>query len=130
MSSEKDFMRGLIAGGLLGAALGLLFAPKSGERTRRDLRRKSTELFDEAQDQIAEAGRQTRRFYKKGKRQAEQFVIDTGDKIEDARTQAGRIVEDAQDAAQDLAKAAKGTIVDLKNQSQEVVDKSKKVLTK
>ena len=37
MSDRTDFVAGFILGGLLGTALALLFAPRSGEETRQHL---------------------------------------------------------------------------------------------
>jgi gas vesicle protein len=42
------FTLGLMTGALLGVGLGLLFAPKDGAATRRDLARRARELQDEA----------------------------------------------------------------------------------
>lgn len=53
----KDFMAGLFVGGLAGAMTALLFAPKSGKRTRAqfqhqfmDLRDQITEAVEDAED--------------------------------------------------------------------------------
>jgi gas vesicle protein len=43
----KGFFAGLIAGGLAGAGVMLLFAPQSGEHTRKQIRDKSVELRDQ-----------------------------------------------------------------------------------
>lgn len=42
------FMTGAMFGGLVGGALGLLYAPRSGEETRKLIRDKSTEMKDQA----------------------------------------------------------------------------------
>lgn len=39
-----------VLGALLGAGLGLLFAPQSGERTRRDLAKRARKIRDEAEE--------------------------------------------------------------------------------
>ena len=47
MSKKKKF-GGFLAGALLGAGAGLLFAPKSGEETRKELKAKLDEMVDQA----------------------------------------------------------------------------------
>ncbi|HOO35823.1 MAG TPA: YtxH domain-containing protein [Smithella sp.] len=48
--SKSDFFTGLIVGGLIGVALGILFAPKSGKESREDIARKADELMAKAQE--------------------------------------------------------------------------------
>lgn len=43
MSKDK-FAKGAIIGSIIGAAIGLLFAPKSGEETRRQLKQEADKL--------------------------------------------------------------------------------------
>ena len=47
-SSAGKFLLGLLAGGVVGSAIALLYAPKSGKELRRDIRDKKDYLFDEA----------------------------------------------------------------------------------
>jgi len=44
----------LMAGGVIGAGMALLFAPQSGKRTRRDLARISRKVKDQAVDAVEE----------------------------------------------------------------------------
>jgi gas vesicle protein len=44
----------LMAGGVIGAGVALLFAPQSGKRTRRDLARISRKVKDQAVDAVEE----------------------------------------------------------------------------
>ena len=48
MSNKKSGFGKLLAGIGIGAGLGLLLAPKSGEETRKDLKKKINEFVDEA----------------------------------------------------------------------------------
>ena len=70
MSSDSDrgsgssFAAGLLLGALVGAGVALLFAPQSGEQTRRLLRRRARKLAADAQDRfddIKERIREARR---------------------------------------------------------------------
>ena len=47
--SKKGYGKFLV-GGLIGAGLGLLFAPKSGSETRKELKKKLDELVEKAKD--------------------------------------------------------------------------------
>ena len=54
-SGGGAFFAGLVIGGLVGAAVALLYAPQSGEDTRAQIRDASVELRDKADVAIAEA---------------------------------------------------------------------------
>jgi gas vesicle protein len=46
--NNRDLLLGLFIGGLIGATLGILFAPKSGRETREDILRKAKEEYEKA----------------------------------------------------------------------------------
>lgn len=41
----EDFLKGLVIGGMIGAVVGILCAPKSGNETREDIIKKADELM-------------------------------------------------------------------------------------
>ena len=47
----------IVAGGLIGAALGVLYAPRSGKETRKDIRHSAEGLLKKAREQYEEATR-------------------------------------------------------------------------
>ena len=51
---------GLIAGGALGAAAGFLFAPKSGEEFRADLKERGSRFYEDTQQMISDVENRTR----------------------------------------------------------------------
>ena len=53
--AADDCIKGLIIGGLIGAALGILYAPKSGKEMRQEIRNSTEELLQKAKEQYAEA---------------------------------------------------------------------------
>jgi len=69
LSNKVDFLIGFVVGGLIGAGLGLLFAPQSGEETRELLKDKFLELKEKAEkvpevlkkeaQQLAQKGKET-----------------------------------------------------------------------
>ena len=52
--AADDCVRGLIIGGLIGAALGVLYAPKSGKETREEISHSAEELLMKTKAQYEE----------------------------------------------------------------------------
>lgn len=50
MSNKKSGIGKFVAGAAIGVGLGMLFAPKSGEETRKELKKKLDELVDQARN--------------------------------------------------------------------------------
>ncbi len=55
--AADDCVKGLLVGGLIGAVLALLYAPRSGKETREDIRDSAEELLEKAKCQYAGAYR-------------------------------------------------------------------------
>jgi gas vesicle protein len=51
-SAVKPVLSGLLVGSVIGAATALLFAPRSGEETRAEIRDKAVELRDHATETV------------------------------------------------------------------------------
>lgn len=55
--AADDSIKGFIIGGLIGAALGILLAPKSGKETRDGIRNSAEGLLEKAKAQYEEVSR-------------------------------------------------------------------------
>ena len=80
MCDSKDTLFAFLLGGVIGAALGILYAPKSGRETRYNLRRMGEEIADtvaDLKDEVKDAGRKV---YAEGKEK----VMSGKDKISEA----------------------------------------------
>jgi len=53
--AANDYVKGLIIGSLIGAVVGILYAPKRGNETREDIRNTAEELLEKAKKQYEEA---------------------------------------------------------------------------
>ncbi|MBE2218865.1 MAG: YtxH domain-containing protein [Ignavibacteria bacterium] len=84
--SVKGFMLGMLAGGVAGGLLALLYAPKSGVELRGDIRKKSQELLTETGEYIGTAKDRAGEMLSEGRKRAGEF-------IDDAKEKAGMIQE-------------------------------------
>lgn len=50
-----DWVKGFLIGGLVGAAIGILYAPKSGKETREELAGKAKDLADKVKEEYETA---------------------------------------------------------------------------
>lgn len=97
--SAKNYWLAFGIGVAAGAAIALLYAPQSGEKTRRKLRAG----VEDAGDYLQDAGDYL-------KSQAERFSDEAQDAIKRARKQAVHIVDKAGDRASDIADSVGGAV--------------------
>jgi len=86
-----------LAGVLVGGGLALLFAPQSGEATRRMLKRRARDLRDLAEDGIDELGER----FDEGKERVRDEAVRAKDAVRDR-------VDDIRERASDAAGAMRG----------------------
>lgn len=98
----------LVAGGIIGAGLALLFAPQSGRKTRRDISRYS----------------------KKAKHRAEDVIDDFSDSVSDMVDAVGEKASEILDRGKDLAQDAKRDLLKAIEEGQARLEKQKSKLAK
>lgn len=65
----SGMIAGVILGAVIGAGIALLFSPRTGEETRRELARRARELGEDTRDRVGEASRRTRRELRRRRRE-------------------------------------------------------------
>ncbi|MGZ3595404.1 MAG: YtxH domain-containing protein [Syntrophales bacterium] len=65
--AAQDWVKGVVVGGLVGAALGILYAPKRGEETREEIAKSFQKLRDKAKHQLDETCTKMDEFASRGK---------------------------------------------------------------
>ncbi len=106
-----DLLKGLIIGGLIGAALGILYAPKSGKETREDIVRKTEELLNKAKEEYEKAVEKSRQAYESAVKRLKELEVAAKEKAE---TVEGKVSDFAQQSA--------ATIQDNKNRLKKAID--------
>lgn len=126
-----SFLLGFIAGSVLGAGLALLFAPRSGEETRREVADRAQRLSKRAANEyeaasermshLAERGKEAYRsaadrardLAERGRREAEDLADRGRKEAHDLADRAHAAVDDAQARAEAGVAAAKSSLHDL-----------------
>ncbi len=121
-SYTKGFLFGTLIGAVAGAITALLLAPKSGNELRRDLARKSQELYDMASDYIAnleksvgpvvtstvnESKIRAQRIIDSARNQAESLIKNAESVLHDAKTKASTAAKSIENKIENVKEAAK-----------------------
>lgn len=80
MCDKKDTLLAFVLGGVIGAALGILYAPKSGRETRYNIKRIGEEFADTVYDLGDDVKETSRKVYEEGREK----VLSGKDKITEA----------------------------------------------
>lgn len=101
--TAKGLLLGLVTGGLVGAAIALLYAPKAGKELRNDIRMKRDDLLDDTSEFLQIAKTKASEVINEGRRKSEEL-------ISDAKKKAGTLIDDANVILNDAKEKATTTI--------------------
>ncbi|HCP08198.1 MAG TPA: hypothetical protein DIT25_00115 [Candidatus Moranbacteria bacterium] len=97
---SNDLLTGLFIGGLVGAVLGVLFAPKSGKETREDIARKADEILLKTKEEYQKAVEKSKAAYEASlenlkvfEESAREKVSEMGDKVSEIAHKGAETVE-------------------------------------
>jgi len=88
-----DFLKGLVIGGLAGAVVGILYAPKSGKETREEIGKKAEELLVKAKEEYEQALEKSRKTYETAVSRLKKIEEAAREKVGDLEVKAGEMVE-------------------------------------
>jgi len=122
-SFTRGFLAGALIGGLTGAVVALLFAPKSGRELRRDIAERTSELYDRAQEAlnpkqvgeelppvtINQGKLRAQAIVAAAREQAENLLSSAEQVLRDARTKAAQAREQIQANIERVREAAKAS---------------------
>ena len=97
MSDEgrgAEFLAGVIIGGLIGAAVGLLLAPQPGEETREQLVEKGIELKERVAELSEEARKKAEELHEEGRTVLETQTVRVKEAIEEGKKAASKKKKD------------------------------------
>jgi gas vesicle protein len=94
-------LKGLIIGGLIGAAIGILYAPKSGKETREDIARKTEDLMGKAKEEYEKAVAKSKLAYESAVRHLEELELSAKEKVEEVEAKVTEFAHQSAEAVQD-----------------------------
>lgn len=90
---------GFVAGGLVGASLALLYAPKTGREMREQLMSKKDEILDDTTEYLQVAKTKASDLINEGKRKSEELISDAKKKASTLIGDANTILNEAKQKA-------------------------------
>jgi len=109
--NNGDLMKGFIIGGLVGAVLGILFAPKSGRETREDIARKTEDVLERARGEYEKAVDKSKRAYEAAVKRLQDLEVKAKEKVEEVE---GKVA--------DLAHQGSGIVHEGKDKLMKAID--------
>jgi gas vesicle protein len=91
----KGLLIGMLTGGAVGAALALLFAPKSGRELRSDISDVTNEYVDKVSEMMSSATERAQQIVNDGRERAETIVDEARQRASSLLTDAEKVVSDA-----------------------------------
>lgn len=88
-----DFLKGLVIGGLVGAVIGILYAPKSGKETREEIGKKAEELLAKAKEEYEQTLEKSRKTYETAVSRLKKIEEAAREKVGELEAKAGEMVD-------------------------------------
>ena len=107
MSNQVEgFVKGILLGGVVGAVIGILFAPKSGKETRDDINRTAEELLAKAREEYEATLKKSGMAYEAAVKQLERLESSAKEKV----AEMGEQVEELAEMGKDALRGTKGRL--------------------
>lgn len=108
--TAKGILLGFVTGSVVGAAIALLFAPKSGRELRNDIKLRKDEFLDDTSEYLQIAKTKASDLINEGKRKSEELISDAKKKAGNLIDDANSILTDAKHKASSAIENAKGKL--------------------
>jgi len=112
---------GFLLGGLVGAAIALLSAPQSGERTREQIRSKSMELRDEAEQRVDRFTTMAGEYRRQGATAFDEAQQKLSDAMEETRQIAMQTIDDMRNIIEEAVEDVKQTTAEAAQETKQTV---------
>lgn len=80
MSDNKGMFFAFLLGGIVGAAVGILYAPRSGKETRKSIKRLSEDIVDNVNNFGEDIAKTGKKIYEEGREK----ILSSRDKVSEA----------------------------------------------
>jgi gas vesicle protein len=95
------FIKGIIIGGVVGAAIGILYAPQSGRKTREDIDRKAEEFLTKAKKEYEAALKKSGKAYESAVKELKYMESDAKEKVGEIEEKVDELTELGKEAFHD-----------------------------
>lgn len=100
--TQKGIAIGLFTGALVGSVFGLLYAPKSGEELRKDVKLRKDDFLNDAEEYINQTRNKTKTFIENSKNSSKNAVAAAKNKIEILLDDAENILNDVSNKSNEI----------------------------
>jgi gas vesicle protein len=111
MNKSGDFVAGILIGGLIGAVIGILYAPKSGKENREEIGKKADQLLAKAKEEYELAVEKSRKTYE-----------ETIQRLKSLEKTAWEKAEEVGDKVDEITERGKETIQESKSRLKKAID--------
>jgi gas vesicle protein len=102
MSNQiEGFIKGIILGSAIGAVIGILYAPQSGRKTRKDINREAEELLAKAKEEYEAALKKSSKAYESAVKELKHLESSTKEKVGEMEEKVDELTELGKEAFHD-----------------------------
>jgi gas vesicle protein len=97
----EGFVKGILLGGVIGAVIGILYAPKSGQGTRRDINRKAEDLLLKAKREYEDTLQKSSKAYGSAVKQLKHLESSTKERVGELEKKVDELTDLGKEALKD-----------------------------